>query len=113
MALPRLPVLDLCAWRVHVAECTRTGSHCCAVVVRWALQGTRKGAGLDTPLCVLVWGRSLGLLLPATGPCVDFRALFCISCYLDVPGARFSLNVSGSKVSPRIFSPLLASQNQT
>lgn len=28
------------------------------------------------------------------------------------PGAHFSLNVSDSKMGPRIFSPLLASQDQ-
>ena len=32
---------------------------------------------------------------------------------LTLPGAHFSLNVSDSKMGPRIFSPLLASQDQT
>lgn len=57
-------------------------------------------------------GRPGGVGLGTAVACDSASHISEFSSLVTLPGAHFSLNVSDSEMGPRIFSPLLASQDQ-
>lgn len=104
VAVPGRPALELCAWgRVCRCVCAQGATISRCVV---SSPGDWDGCRLGHTLCMVTWGGLSGLLL-------QLQSSSLLAVTLALPEAQFSLNVSDSKMGPRIFSPLLASQDQS
>ena len=80
--------------------------------VRWGGRGPPLRLR-HTSVCAWLLGQAWGLLLLGTQPHAASELSSLLAVTLTLPEAPFGLNVSDFKMGPRIFSPSLASQDQT
>lgn len=96
-----------------MCQCGCAQGAAASVLLRGGLPGGRGRAQAGTLLSAWWCGAGAGACCCLGYGPTQLQSSSLLAVTLTLPGSHLNLKVSDSKVSPRIFSPLLASQDQT